>query len=68
MVWWVPIESQENETTLRLKAVDIADGDRDNLVSFVDTTCPTHDELVLNLHNEGVSWRANCSIAAVRFP
>lgn len=68
MVWWVPIESQGNETTVRLKAVDIADEDRDDLVSFLDPTCPTRDELVLNLYNEGASWRANCAIAAVHFP
>lgn len=55
MVWWVPIESQGNETTVRLNAVDIADEDRDNLVSFLDPTYPTRDELVRNLHNEGAS-------------
>ena len=53
MVWWVPIESQGNETTVCLKAVDIADEDWDNLVSFLDPKCPTRDEPVLNLHNEG---------------
>ena len=51
----VPIESQGNETTVRLNAVDIADEDRDNLVSFLDPTYPTRDELVRNLHNEGAS-------------
>lgn len=55
MVWWVPIESQGNETTVRLKSVDVADEGRDDLVSFLDPTCPTRDELVLNLYNEGAS-------------